>query len=248
MAAFWQSLLVVFLLELGDKTQLVALCLSCRYNARVVLAGIFAATLAVHVISVLLGGIIERFVGNPGWISLVAGLAFLGFGAWTLRGDSLDDDNCGATRMQSAFWLVATTFFLAELGDKTMLGTVALATDAKNLPMLIAVWLGSSIGMVLSDGLAIFVGQILGKRLPERLIKFGAAVIFVGYGIYKTILGARILPTYAWTIAAVVTVALAVWLVIELRKPRPEQPDGFTCVEDEPVCVEEPAAKDKVGV
>jgi putative Ca2+/H+ antiporter (TMEM165/GDT1 family) len=197
MDVFWLSLVIIFIAELGDKTQLVALCLASRYNAWMVLAGITVATLAVHVISVLLGGGVGHLL-PAAWIHLIAGLAFVGFGLWTLKGDSLDDENCGAARVRSPFWLVVTTFFLAELGDKTMLGTVTLAAGHALLP----VWLGSTAGMVLSDGLAIVAGQMLGKRLPERMLQIGAAVIFFGFGLYRVTTGAMALPLYGWGIAA----------------------------------------------
>lgn len=210
MDAFWLSFVMIFVAELGDKTQLVALCLSSRYNAWVVLAGISVATLAVHVISVLLGGGVGHLLPRA-WISLAAGLAFIGFGLWTLRGDALEDENCGATRVRSPFWLVTTTFFLAELGDKTMLGTVTLATGHALIP----VWIGSTLGMVVSDGLAIIVGQLLGKRLPERAMQIGATVIFFAFGLYSGINGALALPVYGWMIAGVLILAMLAWYRIQ---------------------------------
>ena len=104
MDAFSLSLAMIFLAELGDKTQLVALTLASRYKAAVVLAGIFAATLVVHIVSVLLGGSLgEVMPGN--WIALGAGVAFIGFGLWTLRGDSLEEGE-GVRRGRSPFWIV----------------------------------------------------------------------------------------------------------------------------------------------
>lgn len=203
MEAFWLSLGIVFLAELGDKTQLVALCLATRFNARVVLLGILVATLAVHIISVLLGGGVGKLLPEA-WIKLAAGLAFVGFGLWTMRGDELDDDDCDKPQTRSPFWMVTTTFFLAELGDKTMLSTVALATNNSLIP----VWLGSSLGMVVSDGLAILVGQMLGKKLPERAIKIGASLIFFAFGGYSIVVGATRLPVYSWAIVAVVIAGL----------------------------------------
>jgi len=208
---FFVSLAVIFIAELGDKTQLVALCLASRFNWRVVLAGIFVATLVVHIVSVLLGGGLGQLLPDA-WVSLVAGLAFLGFGLWTLQGDTLDEENCGVARGRSPFMLVATTFFLAELGDKTMLSTVTLATDHSSLLNLTMVWLGSTLGMVISDGLAIIVGLLLGKNLPERIVKIGAAIIFFGFGLYKIIDGARTLPAYSWAIAvALAMIAYSLW-------------------------------------
>lgn len=215
MDAFWLSFAMIFIAELGDKTQLVALCLSSRFNAWVVLAGITVATLVVHVVSVLLGGGVGHFLPQT-WINLVAGLAFVGFGLWTLRGDCLDDENCGATRARSPFLLVATTFFLAELGDKTMLSTVTLATGHALIP----VWLGSTLGMVVSDGLAIIVGQLLGKRLPERAIRIGAAAIFFGFGLFKGVEGALALPAYGWALATVATLAMLAWYRIQILRDR----------------------------
>ena len=201
--AFWLAMGMIFLAELGDKTQLVALCMAARYKATVVLAGILVATLVVHMASVALGGGLGRFLPEA-WIKLVAGIAFIGFGLWTLRGDSLDDGECGNARGMSPFWLVSTTFFLAELGDKTMLSTVALATNHPVIP----VWIGSTLGMVVSDSLAIIVGQILGAKLPERAIKIGAAVIFFAFGLFTGIQAAMKLPPHAWAIALSVTAVL----------------------------------------
>jgi putative Ca2+/H+ antiporter (TMEM165/GDT1 family) len=186
MDAFLLSLGLIFLAELGDKTQLVALLLATRFRAGVVLAGIFVATLLVHLLSVAIGGFTGAFLA-PGWIALLSGLAFIGFGLWTLRGDELEEDQGIMKSLTSPFLIVTTTFFLAELGDKTMLGTVTLAASQAVIP----VWLGSTLGMVLSDALAIWVGQVLGKKLPERAVKIGAAAIFLVFGLYYLVQGAN---------------------------------------------------------
>jgi Ca2+/H+ antiporter, TMEM165/GDT1 family len=175
----------VFLAELGDKTQLVALMLATRFKAGIVLAGVFAATLLVHAFSVLLGDLAAKLVPH-GWIVVLSGLAFIAFAVWTWRGDRLDDENQKVQRITSPFMIVAVTFFLAELGDKTMLTTVTLASQYSSVP----VWLGSTVGMVLSDALAIWVGQALGTRLPEKAVKVGAAFIFLAFGLFSLYLGA----------------------------------------------------------
>ncbi len=186
MDEFLLSLGLIFVAELGDKTQLVALTLATRFRAGVVLAGIFVATLLVHLLSVGLGGMTGTFLSR-GWIELLSGLAFVGFGLWTIRGDELDEKQGARQSLTSPFLIVTVTFFLAELGDKTMLGTVTLAASYS----LLVVWIGSTLGMVLSDGLAIWVGQALGKKLPERAIKIGAAVIFFAFGFYYAMKGAN---------------------------------------------------------
>lgn len=212
MGALWLSLVMIFIAELGDKTQLVALTLATRFNARVVMAGIFVATLAVHVFSAGLGGLAGRFLPTH-WVEFAAGLAFIGFGLWTLRGDCADDGENSGYRNASPFWMVFCTFFLAELGDKTMLSTVTLAA---NNPFLM-VWIGSTLGMVLSDGLAILVGQQLGARLPERSIKIGASIIFFGFGLFSLVRGGMSLPIYAWAIGAVLTIAMLAYFHHELK-------------------------------
>jgi putative Ca2+/H+ antiporter (TMEM165/GDT1 family) len=186
MEEFLLSLGLIFVAELGDKTQLVALTLATRFRAGVVLAGIFVATLLVHLLSVGIGGLTGSFLSR-GWIELLSGLAFIGFGLWTIRGDELGEDQDARQSLTSPFLIVTITFFLAELGDKTMLGTVTLAASYS----LVMVWLGSTLGMVLSDGLAIWVGHALGKKLPERAIKIGAAAIFFIFGFYYAWQGAN---------------------------------------------------------
>lgn len=214
MNAFWLSLVMIFLAELGDKTQLVALTLATRYNAKVVLWGIFWATLAVHVASTAIGWLMGGLLPTD-WIKFIAGLAFIGFGFWTLRGDSLEDEEKRSLRVASPFWLVFVTFFLAELGDKTMLSTVTLAATNSFIP----VWIGSTMGMVISDGLAILIGKILGTRLPERIIKVGAAIIFFGFGVLSMIQGGVKLPYGAWIIGTLVIAVLA-WGFLRRSRPK----------------------------
>lgn len=181
MDAFIQSTLLIAVAEMGDKSQLAALAFATRFSARLTLAGIAAATLLVHLFSVILGEVaglaLPRF-----WIGLLAGVAFIGFGIWTLRGDSYEDQGTAKPRRWGAFLTVAVTFFLAELGDKTMLATITLGSQ---LNAFVAVWLGSTVGMVAADAAAIGVGQVLGKRLPERAIQLGAAAIFIGFGAWS---------------------------------------------------------------
>jgi len=177
--AFLLSFAVIFVAELGDKSQLMALAFATRYRAAVVLTGITVATAIVHLLSVALGAAVGAAIPERA-VALVAAVAFVGFGIWTLRGDRLtDDDEARAARSgRSAVLSVGTVFFLAELGDKTMLATVTLATTHG----AVGTWLGSTLGMVAADALAIVVGRVLGTRLPERAIRIGAAVAFFAFG------------------------------------------------------------------
>jgi Ca2+/H+ antiporter, TMEM165/GDT1 family len=169
------SFAVIFVAELGDKSQLMALTFATRFRFWTVLAGITVATAVVHLVSVALGAFVGVALPTT-LIEVLAGLAFVGFGIWTLRGDELTEDEEGkAERSQrSAFFAVGTAFFLAELGDKTMLATITLATDNG----WFGTWIGSTLGMVAADALAIGIGAVLGKNLPERVIRIGAAVLF----------------------------------------------------------------------
>jgi putative Ca2+/H+ antiporter (TMEM165/GDT1 family) len=180
-AALALSFAVIFVAELGDKSQLMALTFATRFRPVPVLIGITAATALVHAVSVGIGYGLGATLPT-GWISLIAGVAFLAFGAWTLRGDELTaDEKTKAERSTgSAVLAVGGAFFLAELGDKTMLATITLATQHG----WFGTWLGSTIGMVVADALAILVGRLLGRHLPDKIIRFGAAALFAVFGIW----------------------------------------------------------------
>lgn len=171
LASFAISFGVIFLAELGDKSQLMAMTFAARYRAITVLIAITIATALVHLVSVLLGAVVG--VALPTHvINVIAGIAFLGFAAWTLRGDELTAEEAAKAereRSRSVLLTVGLAFFLAELGDKTMLATITLATDRG----LLGTWVGSTLGMVAADALAIVVGHLLGARLPERTIRIG---------------------------------------------------------------------------
>ena len=175
---------VIFVAELGDKSQLMALTFATRFKVWPVLIGITVATAIVHLASVAIGFGVGAALPT-GWINLAAALAFIAFGFWTLRGDTLTEDEQEKVNHagKRAIIAVGTAFFLAELGDKTMLATITLATDYG----WFGTWLGSTLGMVAADALAIVVGRALGKRLPEKVIAYGAAALFFLFGIWLTI-------------------------------------------------------------
>jgi len=179
LAAVLLSFGVIFVAELGDKSQLMALAFATRYRAVPVLIGITIATALVHLISVVIGGVLGAALPTS-WITLAAGIAFFGFAAWTLRGDQLSSDEAGRAdrSTRSAVVAASAAFFLAELGDKTMLATITLATTQG----LVGTWIGSTAGMVAADALAILVGQQLAKRVSEKVIRYAAAASFVVFG------------------------------------------------------------------
>ena len=187
--AFLVSFGVIFVAELGDKSQLMALAFATRYRTVPVLIGITLATAIVHLASVAIGAVMGAALPTRP-INAIAALAFVGFGLWTLRGDELtDDDTARAERpARHVIWAVGSVFFLAELGDKTMLATVTLATREG----IFGTWLGSTLGMVVADALAIVVGRVMGSRLPDKAIRIGAAVAFFVFAVilgYEAITG-----------------------------------------------------------
>ncbi|MFI7440674.1 TMEM165/GDT1 family protein [Nonomuraea indica] len=180
MEAFWISLVVIFVAELGDKSQLMAMTFATRFKPWPVLAGITIATTIVHLVSVAVGGLIGDALPTTA-ISVVAGIAFLGFALWTLRGDELTEEESRKAQRTTRNALIAVTvaFFLSELGDKTMLATITLATQHG----WVGTWIGSTVGMVAADALAIVVGLMLGRHLPEKVIRYGAAAAFAVFGV-----------------------------------------------------------------
>lgn len=203
MYAFWTSLGMLFLAELGDKTQLVAMTMATRFRARTVLMGTSSALLAVMLVSVSIGTLLGGLLPTN-WIKLAAGFAFIAFGLWTVRGDGGEEE--GEFRSKKAmppFAIVFLTFFLAEMGDKTMLSAVTLAATNSFVPVL----LGALTGMAIADGLGILIGTFLGSRLPERPIQVIAAMVFFVFGAISIIQAGRELPRWIWF--AVPTVLLA---------------------------------------
>ncbi|MEW5808254.1 MAG: TMEM165/GDT1 family protein [Actinomycetota bacterium] len=211
-AALLLSFAVIFVAELGDKSQLMAMMFALRYRWWVVLSAILAATTAVHVLSVAIGHYLGAALPTH-LLGLVAGLMFVLFGLWTLRGDSLSDQEASRAQRAAApaFFVVTSAFMLAELGDKTMLATITLAADNNWL----GVWIGSTIGMVAADALAILVGAVAGKHLPERLIQLLAAALFGVFGIFMVIDNLR--PSLPAAVAAGIAIAIVAALAVVLR-------------------------------
>jgi putative Ca2+/H+ antiporter (TMEM165/GDT1 family) len=175
---------VVLLAELGDKTQLVALTLAGRYPAARVLAALGAAILLLQTLSVTVGSLLSRALPERA-IATGAGLLFVGFAVWTWRTRDGDDDGDDAGAGGRGLVGVAVAFFLAELGDKTMLTTAGLAADRGAL----AVWIGSTAAMLTATALAVLAGRSLTSRVPPRLLRTIGAVAFAVVGV-ATLAGA----------------------------------------------------------
>ncbi len=176
MTAFLFSLGFVVLAEMGDKTQLLAMAFATRYRASVVLWGVFAATVCNHFLAVLAGNYLTDIVPMR-TIQIAAAGSFILFGLWTIRGDELQGED---KRFNFApFWTVAIAFFIAEMGDKTQLATVTLAAKYQSVIPVLA---GTTIAMLIADAIGIVIGVNLGKKIPERAVKWVAALIFIFFG------------------------------------------------------------------
>lgn len=186
MHAFLVSAVVIFIAELGDKSQLVALTFASRFRAWKVLVAVTLATAVVHLLSVAVGVVIGGALPLR-WIQLLSGLSFLAFAIWTLHGDQVDDE----PRISRAGWVVipaiAASFLVSELGDKTMFATIVLASSEG----WFGTWFGSTLGMVAADAAAILVGAWLGTKLPERAVRYGAASLFVVFGAISLVQSVR---------------------------------------------------------
>lgn len=180
MEAFLTSLGMVALAEMGDKTQLLSFVLAARFAGRPwpVIAGIFVATIVNHVAAAFIGDWVAAHV-SPAIMRWVLGLAFLGFAAWALIPDSLDHRR-GKQSRYGAFITTALLFFLAEMGDKTQLATMALGARFANLG---AVTLGTTLGMMVANVPAVLIGEKLAQRLPLSRLRLIAAMLFAVFGI-----------------------------------------------------------------
>lgn len=179
MEALIASFGMVAIAEIGDKTQLLSFVLATRFRGRhwAIIAGIFAATVFNHLFAALVGGWVAHFLG-PDLLRWILGLAFLGFAAWALIPDTLDDKP--EPSRYGPFLTTLVLFFLAEMGDKTQLATVALGAKYANLPL---VTLGTTLGMMAANVPAVLIGEKLAQRFRLSTMRFVAAALFAVFGL-----------------------------------------------------------------
>jgi putative Ca2+/H+ antiporter (TMEM165/GDT1 family) len=183
--AFLISAGVVALAEIGDKTQLLAFILAARFRRPLPIVGaILCATLVNHGIAGALGAWIHSLL-PPGALRWILGVSFLGMAAWTLVPDHFTAEDARFARF-GVFGTTLVAFFLAEMGDKTQLATVALAAEYHAVLPVVA---GTTVGMLLADVPAVFLGDRLAHRMPVRAVHVVAAAIFAALGV-ATLLGA----------------------------------------------------------
>ena len=217
-AAFAASLVFVVLAEMGDKTQLLAMSFATCYNPYKVMLAVFIATVANHALAVVAGQFITAIVPID-IISLAASLSFIGFGLWTIRGDKLKEEAKKVSRY-GAVATVAIAFFIAEFGDKTQLATISLAAEYQNP---VSVLMGTTIGMLIADGVGIVVGVMLCKRLPQRKIKWFSAIIFIIFGLVGVyeVLSVKVGLGFTTLILTILTAlsAYAMYIISKNQKP-----------------------------
>jgi Ca2+/H+ antiporter, TMEM165/GDT1 family len=216
-AAFLKALLFVVVGEMGDKTQLLAIAMAGKYKAGQVLLGVFVATVLNHALAVIAGS----FLGNLiplNIISIVAGISFLAFALWTLRGDS-DDDRGRKGGRWGPVVTVGIAFFLAEMGDKTQLMTITIAAEFRQ-PL--AVLLGTTTGMMVADGIGILFGAWICSHIPDRYIKWGAGLVFLFFGsltLYESIDPKWITPLTVILYLSIIA-GLTYWVGFRLRRKK----------------------------
>ena len=186
MEALLVSAGVVALAEIGDKTQLLAFVLAARFKKPLpIVAGILCATIVNHGLAGAVGSLLMSTL-NPGVLRWVLGLSFIGMAVWTLIPDEIEDEEAQLAKRFGVFGATLTTFFLAEMGDKTQIATVTMAARFAS-PLLVVV--GTTLGMLVADVPAVFVGDRLADRIPMKLVHGTAAAVFAGLGI-ATLAGA----------------------------------------------------------
>ena len=231
LAATLLTLGVVFLAELGDRSQLITMAYALRYRWWVVLTGVAFAAFGVHGVSVAIGHFLGATLpARP--MAFASAIAFVAFAAWAWREARTADATAATTpEPRLAFLTVVSSFALAEMSDKTSLATVTLASDHD----WTGVWIGSTLGMVLADGVAIAAGTLLHQRLPERLLHLLASLLFLLFGLWMLFDSALGWRPVAVAVTAVVALAAVTAAIAQRLRPRetavslaPSPPDTAT--------------------
>ena len=178
------SALVVAIAEIGDKTQLLAIILATRFKKPVpIILGILVATLANHALAATAGYWVSDLLSGKAFQWAIA-LSFIAMAAWALIPDKADDDMAGGKGRYGVFLTTTIAFFLVEMGDKTQIATVALGARFHNIAWVAA---GTTLGMMIANIPAVYLGEAATKIVPLNYVRIGAAVIFLGLGIWAAI-------------------------------------------------------------
>jgi len=209
LAATLLSLGVVFLAELGDRSQLITMTYALRYRWWVVLPGVAIAAFVVHGISVSIGHFLGTSLPTRP-MAFASAIAFLVFAVWAWREGTTEGNVSTTNESRFALLTVVSSFVLAEMSDKTTLATLSLASDHD----WAGVWIGSTLGMILADGLAIGVGTLLHQRLPAQLLHVLASLLFLLFGLWILFDSALGWRSVAITVATAVALVAGIVAVI----------------------------------
>jgi len=188
--AFLVSTGLVAIAEIGDKTMLLAIVLAAAWRKPLpIIVGIMLATLANHALAALAGSLASQWLAGP-WMRWIIGIAFLGFAAWALVPDKLEEDEgrpkSGPKTALGVVWATAVAFFLVEMGDKTQVATAALGAQFTHIAPVVA---GSTLGMMIANIPAVYLGEAAATRLPLKWIRMAAAAGFALTGLWVLIAG-----------------------------------------------------------
>ena len=229
MVAFLFAAGAVLLAEMGDKSQLLAMAFASRYKPSKVIIGVLIASVINLGLAVWIGNLIVKQEILKNWIQAAASLSFVLFGLWTLRGEK--EENLGSKKSRfGAVMTVALAFTVAELGDKTQLATVAMATKFPGDP--VALWIGAVAGMIAADAIGILIGVVLRKKIHERLLRMISAAAFIIFGLVGCYEAARYV--FGWSAAeaavfvAALTLITAVIAYIINKKSRENEVVGIS--------------------
>jgi Ca2+/H+ antiporter, TMEM165/GDT1 family len=180
MEALLTSMGVVALAEIGDKTQLLAFVLAARFKKPIpIIAAIFCATVVNHGLAGALGAWITSML-TPDVLRWVLGVSFLGMAVWTMIPDKIEEEESQVAKHLGVFGATLVTFFLAEMGDKTQIATIAMAAHFSS-PLIVVI--GTTLGMLIADVPAVFVGDRFSKKIPMKLVHSIAAIMFAVMGV-----------------------------------------------------------------
>jgi Ca2+/H+ antiporter, TMEM165/GDT1 family len=179
MESFLVSVSTVALAEVGDRTQFLTLMLAARYRRPwAILSGVLCAALANHLLAGIIGIRLSRYLSST-LLDFLVGASMVAMALWALRPDSRKDEFAARGTRRSAFVATLVAFFIAEIGDKTQLVTVALAAAYANLAVVVA---GTTTGMLIANAPVVFLGKVFAERLPLRAINYAASALFVVIG------------------------------------------------------------------
>lgn len=215
-----KALSLIFMAEMGDKTQIIAMTFATQFTVTQVLSGVALGVFFNHGIAIVLGSILGSYL-NPTYLDLISGALFIFFGYNALK--LQESEEVGSRKSMSPIKVVALAFFVGELGDKTQLSALALSADA-SYPFIILI--GTTIGMVLVSSLGILIGSKLGGKIPEIGLKIASSLVFIGFGSLRFLKGASIiLGDLTGILSLIVLIGIEIVLIAKLLRDRKKFPE-----------------------